>query len=64
MAALHAPRREDSRHMTTASTILAVDIGGTFTDLFALDLSSQRIHVRKLLTTNPDPSVAVLQGDA
>ena len=48
--------------MTTASTILAVDIGGTFTDLFALDLSSQRIHVRKLLTTYPDPSVAVLQG--
>ena len=48
--------------MTSASTVLAVDIGGTFTDLFALDLRSQRAHVKKLLTTQPDPSAGVLQG--
>ena len=48
--------------MTSASTLLAVDIGGTFTDLFALDLPGQRAHVKKLLTTYPDPSAGVLQG--
>ena len=42
--------------------LLAVDIGGTFTDLVALDLASGRITVEKLLTTYPDPSAAALEG--
>ena len=45
-----------------APILLAVDIGGTFTDLVALDISSGRITVEKLLTTYPDPSAAVLEG--
>ena len=46
----------------TAQLLLAVDIGGTFTDLVALDLASGRIAVEKLLTTYPDPSLAVITG--
>ncbi len=48
--------------MAAPSTLLAVDIGGTFTDLVALDIASGRITVEKLLTTYPDPSAAVLEG--
>ena len=48
--------------MTAPPTLLAVDIGGTFTDLVALDIASGRITVEKLLTTYPDPSAAVLEG--
>ncbi|MCY4062129.1 MAG: hydantoinase/oxoprolinase family protein [Chloroflexi bacterium] len=48
--------------MATPPTLLAVDIGGTFTDLVALDIASGRIAVEKLLTTYPDPSAAVLEG--
>ena len=48
--------------MRAADIILAVDIGGTFTDLVALDLRSSRIAVSKLLTSHPDPSQAVLSG--
>ena len=48
--------------MTAPAVLLAVDIGGTFTDLVALDLESGRIVVEKLLTTFPDPSQAVITG--
>ena len=48
--------------MSAPSVLLAVDIGGTFTDLVALDIDSGRIAVEKLLTTYPDPSLAVLEG--
>ena len=48
--------------MSTPSVLLAVDIGGTFTDLVALDIDSGRVAVEKLLTTYPDPSLAVLDG--
>ena len=42
--------------------LLAVDIGGTFTDLVLLDLAKHRLQASKLLTTYPDPSEAVLSG--
>ncbi len=42
--------------------ILAVDIGGTFTDIVLLDTTTQQIAVEKVLTTYPDPAVAVLDG--
>ncbi|MCY3915823.1 MAG: hydantoinase/oxoprolinase family protein [Chloroflexi bacterium] len=48
--------------MSAPPTLLAIDIGGTFTDLVALDIASGRIAVEKLLTTYPDPSAAVLEG--
>ena len=48
--------------MTSPPILLAVDIGGTFTDIVALDLQSGRIAVEKLLTSYPDPSLAVLHG--
>ncbi len=48
--------------MTASPILLAVDIGGTFTDIVALDLDSGRIAVEKLLTSTPDPARAVLAG--
>ncbi len=48
--------------MPAPSVLLAVDIGGTFTDIVALEENSGRIAVEKLLTSYPDPSAAVLQG--
>ncbi|HRV96421.1 MAG TPA: hydantoinase/oxoprolinase family protein [Anaerolineae bacterium] len=48
--------------MTSAEILLAVDIGGTFTDIVALDTATQNVAVEKVLTTYPDPAVAVLDG--
>ena len=42
--------------------LLAIDIGGTFTDIVCLNLESRRVLVEKLLTTYPDPAAAVLDG--
>jgi N-methylhydantoinase A/oxoprolinase/acetone carboxylase beta subunit len=42
--------------------LLAVDIGGTFTDLVLLHQGTNRLLVGKLLTSYPDPSDAVLAG--
>lgn len=44
--------------MTAASTAIAIDIGGTFTDVVALD-DTGRLRVSKLPTTRSDPSAAV-----
>ncbi|MCZ6633903.1 MAG: hydantoinase/oxoprolinase family protein [bacterium] len=41
---------------------LAIDIGGTFTDLVMLDSVSQALTVSKVLTTYPDPAQGVLDG--
>jgi N-methylhydantoinase A/oxoprolinase/acetone carboxylase beta subunit len=41
---------------------LAIDIGGTFTDLVLLDLQMGRLAVAKILTSYPDPTQAVLEG--
>ena len=48
--------------MNAPPILLAVDIGGTFTDIVALDLRDGSIAVEKLLTSYPDPSNAVLDG--
>ncbi|MCY4540096.1 MAG: hydantoinase/oxoprolinase family protein [Chloroflexi bacterium] len=48
--------------MTLSESLLAVDIGGTFTDIVAFDPHSGQIWVEKLLTSYPDPSAAVLDG--
>ena len=41
---------------------LAIDIGGTFTDLVALDEVSGRIHLLKVRTTSEDPSTGFIEG--
>ena len=43
--------------------LLAVDIGGTFTDLLLLDPAREQSHVGKVLTT-ADPAAGVLHGTA
>ncbi len=42
--------------------LLAVDIGGTFTDIVLFNFDTNHIAVSKVLTTYPDPSQAVLGG--
>lgn len=41
---------------------MAVDIGGTFTDVLAVDRSSGEVAIDKLLTTHADPATAVRDG--
>ena len=41
---------------------IGIDIGGTFTDLVALDYAGGKLHSLKMLTTYDDPSLAVMEG--
>ena len=41
---------------------VAVDIGGTFTDLLAFDAETGQIHQAKCLSTPPDFATGVLDG--
>lgn len=45
-----------------ADWAIGIDIGGTFTDVVALDYSAGKLHSQKVLTTHADPSLAVVQG--
>lgn len=42
--------------------VIGIDIGGTFTDIVALETHSRRIHSLKILTTPADPNRAVAEG--
>lgn len=44
------------------SWLIGVDVGGTFTDLFAFEPSSRRTHVHKVPSTPADPSEAIVLG--
>ncbi|MCE2437869.1 MAG: hydantoinase/oxoprolinase family protein [Candidatus Latescibacteria bacterium] len=48
--------------MVEEQYVLAIDIGGTFTDLVLLDCHTGRQAIAKVPTTYPDPSDAVLSG--
>jgi len=41
---------------------IGIDIGGTFTDVVALDYAAGRLHSLKVLTTHGDPADAVTDG--
>src|SRR5262245_7678750 len=41
---------------------IAVDVGGTFTDVILLDEATQRLQLEKVETTPHDPAAGVLQG--
>ncbi len=41
---------------------IGIDIGGTFTDVVALDYSAGRMHSLKVLTTHGDPAEGVADG--
>ncbi len=41
---------------------IGIDIGGTFTDLVALDYAAGRLHSLKVLTTHGDPADGVAEG--
>ena len=46
----------------TRSTMIGVDVGGTFTDVFVLDESTGQARVAKVPTTRPDQSGGFLDG--
>ncbi len=46
----------------TSDNTLAIDIGGTFTDVVLRKRASGTLSVAKVLTRYPDPSVGVLEG--
>ena len=48
--------------MSEESYTLAIDIGGTFTDVVLREHASGILSVAKVLTQSPDPSVGVLEG--
>lgn len=41
---------------------IGIDVGGTFTDVTALDTTTGRFHIHKLPSTTDDQSVAVAEG--
>jgi N-methylhydantoinase A len=41
---------------------IGIDIGGTFTDVVALDYSAGKLHSLKVLTTHGDPAEGVMDG--
>ena len=43
-------------------TLLAVDIGGTFTDLMAFDVANQRFYQAKSLTTPHDLAQGIINA--
>ena len=45
-----------------AGLVLGIDIGGTFTDLVALDTVTRKVVSSKILTTPKDPNEAVASG--
>lgn len=45
-----------------ADWIVGVDVGGTFTDISARELSSGQVHIHKRPSTPDDPSRAILDG--
>lgn len=46
----------------TPRLVVGVDVGGTFTDVFALDEASGRVGVGKVFSTRGDQSVGFLEG--
>ncbi|WP_101069158.1 hydantoinase/oxoprolinase family protein [Roseovarius salinarum] len=46
----------------TAKRMIGVDVGGTFTDIFSLDLRSGAASVAKVPTSRPDQSAGFLDG--
>ncbi len=48
--------------MTINATSMAIDVGGTFTDVTVLDQETGRMHFAKVLTTPDDPSQGSVHG--
>ena len=44
------------------SWLIGVDVGGTFTDFYALDEASGEQHVHKTPSTPANPALAILDG--
>lgn len=48
----------------SGTTLIGVDVGGTFTDIFVLDAATGRAEVAKVPTSRPDQSAGFLAGIA
>lgn len=47
---------------SSGGVIVGVDVGGTFTDIFALDEAAGRVSIGKTPSTKPDQSVGFMRG--
>ena len=54
------PAREDKAEVSAVSFVIAVDIGGTFTDLVLLDRSTGQARFGKVMTTPKNPADGVM----
>ena len=41
---------------------IGIDVGGTFTDIIVYDINKMCIYEEKILTTNDNPQVAIIEG--
>ena len=48
----------------TNTTVIGIDIGGTFTDIVTMNSSNGAVHLQKVHTTPQDPSIGFVQGIA
>ena len=53
---------DESKEMTVPDLRVAVDVGGTFTDICVFDESTQKMRVTKVPSTPENPMEAVLNG--
>jgi len=58
------PRQPVTQEHGVGVWAVGIDIGGTFTDVVALDYGSGRLHSLKVLTTHGDPADGVADGVA
>lgn len=42
--------------------IIGIDVGGTFTDIFSIDLNNKERLIKKISSTPEDPSIAIMNG--
>ena len=48
--------------MMSSHVVIGVDVGGTFTDILALDENSDEVRVFKIPSTREDQSIGFLEG--
>jgi N-methylhydantoinase A len=48
--------------MSKPQLSIGIDVGGTFTDFFFYDVSSQRVETEKLLTSGSEPEKSIVEG--
>src|SRR5450756_1468120 len=58
----HSRTKRQQGESAVTEWAIGIDIGGTFTDVVALDYAAGRLHGLKVLTTHGDPAEGVSDG--